>query len=84
MMAVARRVCSRASRRRSRRRQPVVRLRPRRRRRRRERAAMASDVSGEEFNVGSGTEASVREIVERLIEITGADVEPEYRPDAAC
>ena len=44
-------------------------------------AAMASDVSGEELNVGSGTEASVREIVERLIELTGADVEPEYRPE---
>ena len=42
-------------------------------------AAMASDVSGEELNIGSGTEASVREIVERLIELTGAAVEPEYR-----
>jgi nucleoside-diphosphate-sugar epimerase len=43
--------------------------------------AMGSDVSGEELNVGSGTEASVREIVERLIELTGSDVEPEYRTD---
>ncbi len=34
-------------------------------------AAMASDVSGDEFNVGSGTEATVREIVERLIDIVG-------------
>ncbi len=41
--------------------------------------AMASDVSGDEFNVGSGTEASVREIVEKLIELTGADVEPRVR-----
>jgi UDP-glucose 4-epimerase len=40
--------------------------------------AMASDVGGDAFNVGSGTEVSVREIVERLIDITGADVEPEY------
>ena len=32
---------------------------------------MASDVSGEELNVGSGTEASAREIAERLIEIVG-------------
>jgi UDP-glucose 4-epimerase len=40
--------------------------------------AMESDVSDDVFNVGSGTEASVREIVESLIEITGADVEPEY------
>jgi UDP-glucose 4-epimerase len=44
-------------------------------------AAMASDVSGEELNVGSGTEASVREVVEQLIALTGADVEPEYRTD---
>ena len=40
--------------------------------------AMMSDVSDEAFNVGSGTEASVREIAEKLIELTGADVEAEY------
>ncbi len=40
--------------------------------------AMASDVSGEAFNVGSGGEASVREITERLIALTGSDVEPTY------
>jgi UDP-glucose 4-epimerase len=40
--------------------------------------AMASDVSNETFNVGSGGEASVREVAEKLIEITGADVEPQY------
>jgi UDP-glucose 4-epimerase len=40
--------------------------------------AMASDVSDETFNVGSGGEASVREVAEKLIEITGADVEPHY------
>jgi UDP-glucose 4-epimerase len=40
--------------------------------------AMASDVSDETFNVGSGGEASVREVAEKLIEITGADVEPQY------
>jgi UDP-glucose 4-epimerase len=44
-------------------------------------AAMASDVSAEELNVGSGTEASAREVAERLIEIVGADVEVEYQPD---
>jgi UDP-glucose 4-epimerase len=43
--------------------------------------AMASDVTAQEFNIGSGTEASVTEIVTRLIELTGADVEPEYRRD---
>jgi UDP-glucose 4-epimerase len=40
--------------------------------------AMASDVSDETFNIGSGGEASVREVAEKLIEITGADVEPQY------
>jgi UDP-glucose 4-epimerase len=43
-------------------------------------AAMGSDVTAEEFNVGSGTEASAREIAEKLIEITGAGVEVEYDP----
>jgi UDP-glucose 4-epimerase len=43
-------------------------------------AAMASDVDAEEFNVGSGTEASAREIAEKLIEIVGADVAVEYDP----
>jgi UDP-glucose 4-epimerase len=43
--------------------------------------AMESDVSADVFNVGSGTEASVREIVERLIALTGAELEPEYRRD---
>jgi UDP-glucose 4-epimerase len=40
--------------------------------------AMASDVSDETFNVGSGGEASVREVAEKLIAITGSDVEPQY------
>lgn len=44
-------------------------------------AGMVSAVSGEEFNVGSGTEASAREIAERLIEVIGADVEVTYQPD---
>jgi UDP-glucose 4-epimerase len=39
-------------------------------------AAMASDVSDEAFNVSSGEEVSVREIVERLIALSGVDVEP--------
>ena len=41
-------------------------------------AAMESEVSGRAFNVGSGGEASVTEIVGKLIELTGAGVEPEY------
>ncbi len=44
-------------------------------------AAMTSHVSGEELNVGSGAEASAREIAERLIGLVGADVEVEYQPD---
>jgi UDP-glucose 4-epimerase len=40
--------------------------------------AMASDVSDDAFNVGSGGEATVREVVEKLIEITGSDVQPRY------
>lgn len=40
--------------------------------------AMASDVSDDAFNVGSGGEASVREVTEKLVEITRANVEPRY------
>lgn len=43
-------------------------------------AAMASDVTAEEFNVGSGTEASALEIAEKLIEIVGSDVSVELDP----
>jgi UDP-glucose 4-epimerase len=43
-------------------------------------AAMASDVTADEFNVGSGTEASAGEIAQKLIEITGVDVDVEYDP----
>ena len=45
-------------------------------------AAMESEVSGDAFNVGSGGEASVKEIVEKLIELTGAELEPEYDREA--
>jgi UDP-glucose 4-epimerase len=44
--------------------------------------AMASEVSGEAFNVGSGGEASVREIVEQLLALTGSELEPEYDLEA--
>jgi UDP-glucose 4-epimerase len=44
-------------------------------------AAMTSPLSREELNVGSGTEASAREIAERVIEIVGADLAVEYQPD---
>lgn len=45
-------------------------------------AAMESAVSGDAFNVGSGGEASVKEIVEKLIDLTGSEVQPEYDRDA--
>lgn len=43
--------------------------------------AMSSDVTAETFNVGSGTTASIREIVYRLLALTGSDLEPEYQTD---
>lgn len=45
-------------------------------------AAMTSEVTGEAFNVGSGGEQTVREIVEELIRRTGVDVQPQYDLDA--
>lgn len=44
-------------------------------------AAMESDVTADEFNVGSGTEASAREIAERIVEHAGTGVDITYRPD---
>ena len=43
--------------------------------------AMESEVSGESFNIGGGNEATVREIVERLIELSGSEVEPDLQAD---
>jgi nucleoside-diphosphate-sugar epimerase len=40
-------------------------------------AAMAADVSGTEFNVGGGNEVTVREIVERLIDLSGSELQPQ-------
>lgn len=40
--------------------------------------AMASNVSDETFNIGSGGEATVKDVVERLIRLTGAAVAPTY------
>jgi UDP-glucose 4-epimerase len=45
-------------------------------------AAMASHMTGEAYNVGSGGEASVKEIVEQLLALTGSDLEPEYDLEA--
>jgi UDP-glucose 4-epimerase len=43
--------------------------------------AMESDVTDESFNIGGGNEATVREIVERLIELSGSDLEPDVQAD---
>jgi UDP-glucose 4-epimerase len=45
--------------------------------------AMGSDVTEGEFNVGGGNEVTVRQIVDRLLEATGSDLEPEVRTDQA-
>jgi len=44
--------------------------------------AMDSEVTGEAFNVGSGTEVTVKEIVAMLLEVTGSSLVPMYQPDA--
>jgi UDP-glucose 4-epimerase len=43
--------------------------------------AMASEVTDAAFNVGGGNEVTVRQIVDRLLEATGSDLEPEVRAD---
>ena len=45
--------------------------------------AMQSEVTGEAFNVGSGEEFTVNEIVRLLLQLTGSDLKPEYRPAPA-
>ncbi len=44
--------------------------------------AMASEITGEVFNVVTGVETTVRRIAEILLEITGSDLEPEWVDDA--
>jgi nucleoside-diphosphate-sugar epimerase len=44
-------------------------------------SAMESDVTDDVFNIGGGNEATVREVVERLIELSGSDLEPDVQPD---
>ncbi len=43
--------------------------------------AMDSEVNGEAFNVGSGTEATVKQIVEWLLEMTKSPLVPVYKTD---
>lgn len=42
--------------------------------------AMERNVSGEAFNVGSGEECTVLEIVHMLLELTGSTLRPEFQP----
>ena len=43
--------------------------------------ALAADVTDAAYNVGTGVQTTIRELVEELIAITGVDVEPEYRAE---
>lgn len=45
--------------------------------------AMASDASGEVFNVVSGVETTVKRITEILLDLTGSDLEPLYQDNAS-
>jgi len=42
--------------------------------------ALKSDATDEFFNVGMGVKTDINELVHMLLEITGSDLEPEYRP----
>lgn len=46
--------------------------------------AMASDVSGEVFNVVSGVETTVKRISEILLDLAGSDLQPEYADNAGA
>jgi nucleoside-diphosphate-sugar epimerase len=43
--------------------------------------ALKSDASDELFNVGMGVKTTINELVTMLLELTGSDLEPEYRPE---
>ena len=45
--------------------------------------AMASDVTGESFNVASGVATNLNRVVELLLQITGSDLKPVYKPGAS-
>jgi UDP-glucose 4-epimerase len=42
--------------------------------------ALESDATDAFFNVGTGVQTSIRELVDLLLDLTGSDVVPEYRP----
>ena len=41
---------------------------------------LKSDATDEFFNIGMGVKTTISELVESLLEITGSDLRPEYRP----
>jgi UDP-glucose 4-epimerase len=43
--------------------------------------AMKADVVDEFFNVGMGVKTTIRELVDMLLEITGSDLQPEFRTE---
>jgi UDP-glucose 4-epimerase len=42
--------------------------------------ALTSDATDVNLNVGTGIKTTIRQLVDALLEVTGADVEPEYLP----
>jgi UDP-glucose 4-epimerase len=42
--------------------------------------ALKSDATDVNLNVGTGIKTTIRELVDTLLEVTGSDLEPEYRP----
>jgi UDP-glucose 4-epimerase len=44
---------------------------------------MESEATKEAFNVGSGTEVTVKEIVTMILELTGSSLVPVYQPEAS-
>lgn len=42
--------------------------------------AMQAEATDEFFNIGMGVKTTIRELVDRLLAITGSDLQPEYRP----
>jgi UDP-glucose 4-epimerase len=42
--------------------------------------AMQADATDEFFNIGIGVKTTIRELVDLLLEITGSDLAPEFRP----
>ena len=42
--------------------------------------ALKSDATDVNLNVGTGVQTTINELVDALLEITGSDLEPDYRP----